>query len=54
MESVRALLATVLSVLLSCSRLPSAEASRMKSGAALPIQPEREPLPSKGVSGKWC
>lgn len=53
MESVRVLLCAVLSVLLSCSRFPSAEASRMKSVAALPIQPEREPVPSKGVSGKY-
>ncbi|XP_017347036.1 chordin isoform X1 [Ictalurus punctatus] len=50
-QSVRVLLGAVLCVLLSRSRLPSAEASRMKSGAALPIQPEREPVPSKGVSG---
>lgn len=54
MESVRVLLGAVLFVLPSCSRLPWAEASRIKTGAALPIQPEREPVPSKGVSGKCC
>ncbi|TSK67157.1 hypothetical protein Baya_5134 [Bagarius yarrelli] len=52
MKSERVLLAAVLFVLLGCSRFRSAEASRMKSGAALPIQPEREPVPSKGVSAE--
>uniref|UniRef100_A0A4W4DT37 VWFC domain-containing protein n=1 Tax=Electrophorus electricus TaxID=8005 RepID=A0A4W4DT37_ELEEL len=48
METIR-LLGTVLCVL-SGAWLPSGQASRMKS-PALPIQSEREPLPSKGVSG---
>ncbi|XP_062872594.1 chordin [Trichomycterus rosablanca] len=50
MESVRVLLGLL--CVLSCAPVPVTEASysRMKS-AALPIQPEREPLPSKGVSG---
>ncbi|XP_076850552.1 chordin [Brachyhypopomus gauderio] len=48
MEAVR-VLGTVLCVL-SSAWLPAGQASRMKS-PALPIQSEREPLPSKGVSG---
>uniref|UniRef100_W5MQW8 Chordin n=1 Tax=Lepisosteus oculatus TaxID=7918 RepID=W5MQW8_LEPOC len=36
--------------LLSCAWLESARASRLKS-PALPIQSEREPLPSKGIAG---
>lgn len=36
---------------LSCAWLHTAAASRLKS-PALPIQSEREPLPSKGLSGE--
>lgn len=36
---------------LSCAWLHTGAASRLKT-PALPIQSEREPLPSKGVSGK--
>lgn len=36
---------------LSCAWLHADAASRLKS-PALPIQSEREPLPSKGLSGK--
>lgn len=36
---------------LSCAWLHTGAASRLKS-PALPIQSEREPLPSKGLSGK--
>lgn len=36
---------------LSCAWLHAGAASRLKS-PALPIQSEREPLPSKGLSGE--
>lgn len=46
LRALRSLLCVV-----SCAWLHAGAASRLKS-PALPIQSEREPLPSKGLSGK--
>ncbi|XP_013878343.1 chordin, partial [Austrofundulus limnaeus] len=51
MLAPRALRSLLLCALSCACGLRSGAASRLKSQAALPIQSEREPLPSKGLSG---
>lgn len=53
MLAPRALRSLLLCALSCACGLRSGAASRHKPHAALPIQSEREPLPSKGLAGRW-